>query len=88
MTRLEFSRIITVIASLAITIGLYDLSFKIWRTKSARDFTPTLVAALLFNELAWLNYGLALPEWPIVVVGCLNLPAVAIASLGYLRYKA
>ncbi len=87
MNYLEISRIITFIASILITIGLYDQAFKIWRTKSAKDFTITLVAALLFNEIAWLNYGFALFEWPIITLGILNIPAVIIASLGFLKYR-
>jgi len=87
MDWLEVSRAITVVASIAITIGLYDQAFKIWRTKSAKDFTMTLVVAVVFNELAWLNYGLALSEWPIITVGCLNLPAVLITGAGFLRYR-
>lgn len=87
MDRLELSRFITVIASIAITLGLYDQAVKIWRTRSVKDFTLTLVAALVFNEAAWLNYGLALQEWPIIAVGCANLPAVIIASIGFLKYR-
>ena len=87
-TWLEVSRIVTILASVAITIGLYDQALKIWRTQSAKDFTVTLVAALIFNEVAWLNYGFALREWPIIGVGLANIPAVLVAGAGFLRYRA
>lgn len=77
---------LTLVASVAITIGLYDQAFKIWRTKSARDLTATLVAAVVVNELAWLNYGMALSEWPIMVISAANLPAVLIAAAGFTKY--
>jgi len=87
MNYLEISRIVALIASVFITIGLYHQAFKIWKTKSAKDFTWTIIIALLLNELAWLNYGFALVEWPIIVIAFANVPAVIIASIGYFKYK-
>ena len=87
MSYLDISRIVTFVASILITFGLYDQACKIWRTESAKDFTVSLVAALLFNEAAWLNYGFALSEWPIITLGFLNIPAVIIAGVGFVRYR-
>lgn len=87
MSYLEMSRIVTLLASISITIGLYDQALKIWRTKSAKDFTTTIVVALLFNEIAWLNYGFALMEWPIITLGILNVPAAIITGVGFVKYK-
>jgi len=87
MDYLHVSRIITFIASIAITYGLYDQALKIWRTKSAKDFTWSIVVALLFNECAWLNYGFSLMEWPIITIGILNVPAAIIAGIGFLKYR-
>jgi MtN3 and saliva related transmembrane protein len=87
MNYLELSRLAILAASILITIGLYDQSLKIWRTKSAKDLTLTLVFALVINEATWLNYGFALREWPIIAIGLLNTPAVLIATVGYLRYR-
>lgn len=84
---LEISRYIVFVASIAISFGLWDQALKIWRTKSAKDFTVTIIVALIFNEIAWVNYGLALKEWPIVIVDLLNVPAVFIAGLGFFRYR-
>ena len=88
MNYLEISRIVALIASVFITIGLYHQAFKIWKTKSAKDFTWTIIIALLLNELAWLNYGFALVEWPIIVIAFANVPAAIIASIGYLKYRS
>ena len=87
MNHLDISRLVTLLASIFITFGLYGQATKIWRTKSAKDFTVTIIVALIFNEVAWLNYGLALWEWPIIVLGCLNIPAVVIAGLGFFKYR-
>lgn len=84
---LAISRIITVIASVAITYGLYDQAIRIFKIKSAKDFTWTIIFALLLNELAWLNYGFALFEWPIILVGIVNIPAIIIIIIGYYKYK-
>jgi len=87
LSYLEISRIVTLVASVAITIGLYHQALKIWQTKSAKDFTWTIIFALIFNEFAWLNYGFALSEWPIILIGFANVPAVIIAGVGYVRYR-
>jgi MtN3 and saliva related transmembrane protein len=84
---IEGIRVVTVVASFLIAIGLYDQAFKIWRTRSARDFTSTLILALVFYEAAWLAYGISISEWPIIVVSAINVPATVIAALGYLRYQ-
>jgi len=87
MNYLEFSRIITLIASALITYGLYDQATRIYKIKSARDFTVTIIFALMINELAWLNYGVSLGEWPIIIVGAINIPALVMIFTGYFKYK-
>lgn len=86
MDYLEISRILTILASALITIGLYAQVIKIWTTKSAEDFSLILLIALFVNEVVWLNYGFALNEWPIILVGLLNIPAVIIAVIGFFKY--
>ncbi len=86
MTYVEISRILTVIVSITITYGLYDQANKIWKTKSAKDFTASLLISLIANELIWLNYGIALREWPIIFITLLNIPAVIKAIIGYRRW--
>jgi MtN3 and saliva related transmembrane protein len=68
-------------------LGLWSQAIKIWQTKSAKDFTYLLVFALIFNEFAWLNYGLSLREWPIIFIGFSNIPAVVIIFIGFLKYR-
>ena len=87
MTWLDGSRIFTVCASLFITGGLYLQVVKIFRTRSARDFSSVLIAAMVFNEAAWLNYGFLLGEWPIIVISACNLPAVIACAYGYRKFS-
>jgi len=87
MSYLEISRIITILASVIITFGLYDQALKIFRTKSAKDFTWSIIFALLLNELAWINYGFSLAEWPIILVGVVNIPAIIIIVFGYYKFN-
>lgn len=86
MSYIEISRFFTIVASAIITFGLYDQVIKIWRTKSAEDFTFLLLIALFINEIAWLNYGFALNEWPIILLGSINIPAIILAIIGYVKY--
>lgn len=87
MNYLEVSRIVTLLASIFMTFGLYAQAIKIWRTKSAKDFTVTIIAAIIVNEIVWLNYGFVLWEWPIITLGCLNIPAAVIAGYGFIKYR-
>lgn len=84
---LDFSRTLAFITSMTLTLGMYIQVIKIFRTKSAQDFTLILILALLMDELAWLNYGIAIKEWPVFLLGFLSLPAAILALVGYLKYR-
>ena len=58
-----------------------------WRARSAKDFAVTIVVALVVDEVAWLNYGLSIGEWPIYILGFINMPAVVLLVLGFTRYR-
>jgi len=83
----EISRFIVLLVSIGITAGLYHQAYKILTTREVDDFTVTIVVAILLNELGWLNYGVALVEWPIVLVSAVNLPAAVAIALGYFKYR-
>lgn len=87
MEYVDFSRYLVTGASVVITIGLYMQAFKILRTRSAKDFTPVLIAALALNEVSWLNYGLSIHEWPIYLVSSVNVPAIILTVVGYCLYR-
>lgn len=87
MNYLEFSRILTFVGSLTITFGVYSQAYKIWHTKSARDFAPFLVIGIVFTELVWLNYGIVIREWPIIALEALNIPGVFAVAVLYLKYR-
>jgi uncharacterized protein with PQ loop repeat len=46
------------IAGLVITAGVYAQAYKIFRTRSAKDFSTILIISLVYSELSWLVYGL------------------------------
>lgn len=73
--------------SLLMTSGLYAQVWKIYKTKSAKDFSLLLIIALVLNELAWLNYGVRLGELPVWIVPVLNLPAIIGGVPGYVKYR-
>ena len=82
----EAIRINCLVAGIIITVGVYVQMVKIFKTKSASDFTPLLVIALLYNEAAWMVYGLRISEWPIVVLCAINIPADIGIAVGYCLY--
>ena len=81
----EFSRWFVTFSSILLVLGLYHQVYKMFKTKSASDFSYSMLFALLLAELAWLNYGLYLKEWPILVMVAAELPASLLAIYG--RYK-
>ena len=87
MSYLELSRVMTFVISLFMTFGLYVQAWKIWKTKSAKDFALLIVLAIVANEVVWLNYGLALREWPIIGLGILNVPCVIAIVVLYVKFR-
>ena len=86
-TYCEISRFVTMLASLTMTCGLYVQCWKVFRTRSAKDFSLTLVGSLIFTEVVWFNYGMVLREWPIILSSVLNISPVVAIMYGYLRYR-
>lgn len=82
----EFTRTFAFLTSMALAVGMYIQVVKIFRTKSAQDFTIVLILALLADEVAWLNYGIVINEWPVYLLGGISLPAAVLALVGYLKY--
>ncbi len=87
MNYLEISRILTMVSSITIMFGVYSQALKIWQTKSVKDFTPILIFAMVFTEFIWLNYGLAIREWPIIVLETINIPGVVIIAILFIKYR-
>ena len=87
MNHLAISRVLALLTSLAITFGSYDQVIKIWKTRSARDISYSLIVAWLLNEFAWVYYGAQIKEPIIVVLSVLNMPAALIGALGYWKYR-
>lgn len=84
---LDLIRANTLIASLILTAGMYAQAWRIHANKSADDFTPLLIIAILYGEISWLLYGSAIQEWPILVVTLVNLPAEIAIATGYFMYR-
>jgi uncharacterized protein with PQ loop repeat len=87
MTWLTIARILTVVGSGTITLGLYDQARKVWATRSVNDLSTVLVVSLIVNETVWLNYGTTLGEWPIMLISGMNIPAVLMIMVGYFKFR-
>lgn len=83
---LEFARIATVVGSVGLIFGLYHQAYKIFTTKSAKDLSVLMLIALVINETVWLNYGISLKEWPIILIDCCNFPGLILLIIGYAKY--
>jgi MtN3 and saliva related transmembrane protein len=83
---IEISRILTLIGSVGVIFGLYHQVFKIYKTKSAKDISVLMISALILSESVWLNYGVALSEWPIIAISCVNFPGLVLLAIGYAKY--
>ena len=86
-TYCDVSRVMTFLASVMTSVGLYAQCYKIFRTKSSKDFNPLLVAALIIGQFMSLNYGLAIGEWPIFTISSFNLAPVTLIAIGCCRYR-
>lgn len=79
-------RINSTIAALLTSAGIYIQCFRVFRTRSAGDFSPALVVALLYFEVSWLLYGFSIMEWPVIAMTVATLPADIGIAIGYLLY--
>lgn len=85
---LEISRTSVLLVSIFTVVGIYTQAIRLWHRRSADDFSAMLVVTLLANELIWLNYGFAIQEWPIIVVGMFNVPPTIVIFVCYFRFRA
>lgn len=82
----DLSRWLVSAASILLVFGLYHQVFKMFRTQSAADFSWGMLIALVIAEVAWLNYGLVLEEWPILFLAAAELPAGIMAIYGRMKF--
>lgn len=83
----DVSRIIIIVCSLGMTIGIYFQTIRVWKRKSAQDLSAVMVVAILVSAVGWLNYGFAIREWPILVIDFATLPADIGIAIGYLMFR-
>lgn len=83
---IDIIRTNTAIAGMVLVTGLYIQVWRLYRTKSAKDLSATLIIALMYNEAAWLVYGLSINEWPIISMTLAVLPGDIAILIGYLLY--
>ena len=44
-----------------------------WRTKSANDLSPGMLAAFTIGVALWLAYGVMLRAWPVIIANLVTL---------------
>ncbi len=84
----EAARLIAVASSVVVTWGTYAQVWQMWKTRSVRDISSSLIWLSSVNEVTWLNYGFAIHEWPLMLVGLANLPACVLAIWAELKFRS
>ncbi|CBW25747.1 putative membrane protein [Halobacteriovorax marinus SJ] len=87
MNYIDFSRYVVTFSSILLIIGLYHQVYKMFTTKSADDFSMLMILSLICCQVTWINYGIVLDEWPILLLSSIELPAGALAFYGYLKFR-
>jgi len=88
MTYADIARLLVTLTSFLLTYGLWAQVVKTWKTRSAKDFAAPTVISWLLAEIAWLNYGIAIREYPMILLGISNLPAAILAVIGYFKFRS
>lgn len=83
----ETSALIALASSAIVTYGTYAQVWQMWKTRSVRGVASSLIWLSSVNELTWLNYGFAAHEWPLMVIGIVNLPACVFAVWAELKFR-
>lgn len=83
---LTILRINSAVAGMLISLGIYIQCFRVFRSRSAKDFSPALVIALIYFEVSWLAYGISINEYPVISMTAATLPADIGIAIGYLLY--
>lgn len=83
----EMAAVIAVTSSAVVTWGTYAQVWQMWKTRSVRGIASSLIWLSAINELTWLNYGFAVHEWPLMIIGLANLPACVLAVWAELKFR-
>lgn len=57
--------------------------YKVWKTKSARDLSLTMMLIVLLSTMVWLTYAYALMLWPVIIANSI----VCILSVLLIYFK-
>ncbi|MFM7486386.1 MAG: SemiSWEET family sugar transporter [Cytophagales bacterium] len=57
--------------------------YKVWKTKSARDLSLTMMLIVLLSTMVWLTYAFALMLWPVIIANSI----VCILSVLLIYFK-
>jgi MtN3 and saliva related transmembrane protein len=57
--------------------------YKVWKTKSARDLSLTMMLIVLLSTVVWLTYAFALMLWPVIIANSI----VCILSILLIYFK-
>jgi MtN3 and saliva related transmembrane protein len=61
------------VAGFCTTISMLPQLHSIWRRKSARDVSLTMILVLLFGIALWIAYGVGIHSPPIIVTNAVTL---------------
>ena len=78
--------VIATITGVFLGLGSLPQAIKIFRTKSARDISPSSYVIMVFGSFVWILYGLELKSLPILIPNILGVILGTVILVGWLRY--
>jgi MtN3 and saliva related transmembrane protein len=81
---LEIISLIATILGVLMSISQFVQAHKIWRRKSSKDVSLVFFAVFSIGNLAWLLYGIALNQLPLIIsfsigfLGCCTVLYLAV----------
>ncbi|MBT3691292.1 hypothetical protein HOG16_03565 [Candidatus Woesearchaeota archaeon] len=84
---MELLTIITIIFGVAMSVGYFTQTYKIFKKKSAKDVS--LLTYLFFGSgiIIWLLYGISIQSYPVIISNIVYLVGVISVLLAYFSVK-
>jgi MtN3 and saliva related transmembrane protein len=83
----QFLAIATTFIGVAMALAYLPQTYRIIKRKSSGDISLLFFSVVALGITFWLLYGLALDNWPLIIVNAVSLIAACSVILATLRYR-
>ncbi len=84
---MSFVTLLGLLAGVLTTVSFVPQVFKIWQTKSAQDFSASMLIAFCSGIFLWLIYGFYIRALPVILANAITLFLAGIILFFKLKYK-